>query len=187
MTNKLTIVTGNTTKYTEMATALGHFGIQTDRLNLDIDEVKDLDAEHVIRKKAVDAFEHAQRPILVDDSGIYFDGYKNFPGTYSKFAHSALGYEGLFKLVAEGHKAVFKTFVGYMDGHQKEPTIFSGQYSGTITSQFNWKTESEMPYAVMFVPDGSGIQMASMTPEQRSGDHRHQALRAFADWYLTHQ
>lgn len=176
------IVTGNTKKYKEMAEALSHHRIATDWINADVDEVKSLDAEVVIRDKALKSFNRVQKPILVDDSGIYFDRYTNFPGTYSKFLYQAIGYDGIFQLVKKGDSAVFRCFVGYMDEKIDTPQIFHGEYPGTITDDFE-RTESEMPYALFFVPNESGKRMCLLSPEERKNDHRHQALNAFAVWY----
>ncbi len=179
----VTVVTGNTKKYTEIAEALQHHHIQTKRTNADIDEIKSQDALAVLIDKCLKAFDLVQQPVIVDDSGIYFSDYNQFPGTYTKFLFQGVGYEGIFKLVQHGDGAVFKCFVAYMDSSLSEPQVFSGEYPGTITSECERDPSNEMPYAPMFIPDGESKDMASMTPLERAKDHRHQALDAFAEWY----
>lgn len=181
---KLSIVTGNTKKFTEMSRALRDLGIECQRVDGDIDEIQNLDGAVVVRDKALKAFALVEGPVLVDDSGIYFEQYKNFPGTYSKYLFKAIGYDGIFKLVKAGDKATFICYVAYMDGSLPEPMIMRGEYPGTITEDFPRDETNEMPYAPMYVPHNSVVRMSDMTPEERSLDHRHQALKAFAEWYL---
>lgn len=183
---KLTIVTGNTKKYTEMSRALADLGIETERMDGDIDEIQNLDGAKVVADKALKAYALAEKPVLVDDSGIYFEQYKNFPGTYSKYLFKAIGYDGIFKLVKEGDKATFICYVAYMDGMLAAPMVMRGVYPGTITEDFPRDETNEMPYAPMYVPHNSVVRMSDMTPEERSLDHRHQALKAFAEWFKQH-
>jgi XTP/dITP diphosphohydrolase len=183
----IAILTGNTKKYAEMAEALSHHGIVVQRVEGDIDEIQHLDARAVITDKVQKAFAQVAGPVLVDDSGIYFEPYRSFPGTYSKYLFKAIGYGGIFKLVQPGDRAWFHCFVAYMDETLSEPAVFDAHYFGTITDQFDQKQESEMPYAPLFIPDGEQKTMALMTPLERAADHRHQAVNAFAQWYVTHQ
>jgi XTP/dITP diphosphohydrolase len=168
-----------------MSRALRDLGIDSERVDADIDEIKDLDGERVVRDKAQKAFALIGRPVLVDDSGIYFEKYHNFPGTYSKFLFTAIGYEGIFRLVQDGDKATFVCYVAYMDGELAEPMVMRGVYPGTITADFVRDPNNEMPYAPMYIPHNSVVRMADMTPEERALDHRHQALTQFAQWYKT--
>jgi XTP/dITP diphosphohydrolase len=183
---KITIVTGNTKKFTEMSRALADLGIETERLDGDMEEIQNLDGAQVVRDKALKAFALAERPVLVDDSGIYFEKYNNFPGTFSKYLFKAIGYDGILQLVQEGDRATFVCYVAYMDGTLPEPMIMRGEYPGTITKDFPRDLDTEMPYALMYIPHNSVVRMAAMTPEERSLDHRHQALNQFAQWYKTH-
>ncbi|MFH1426618.1 MAG: non-canonical purine NTP pyrophosphatase [Candidatus Kerfeldbacteria bacterium] len=183
----VTVVTTNTSKFNQITEALSHYDIRTQLLDVDITEIKSLDVTAVVRDKAVKAYEQAGEPVLVDDSGIYFDAYKDFPGTYSKFLYKTIGFDGILKLVQPGDSAVFISYAAYMDNTLDEPMLFKGEYSGTITEQFDQSKDYEMPYAPMFIPLGESKDMASMTPEERGNDHRHQAIDAFAKWFNERQ
>lgn len=179
----VTIVTGNATKFAEMAEALGRHGIEAVRVALEIPEIQSLAAEEVITDKVRKAFQEIKGPVLVDDSGIYFDGYDQFPGTFSKPLYQAIGFRGIFRLIQPGARAIFHCYVGYLDTGLQEPMIFHGQYPGTLLGEYDDSRQYEMPYAIIFQPDGVAKPMSAMTPEERANDHRHQALNAFADWY----
>ena len=180
----ITIVTGNNKKFAEMKEALGVHRIEVTRQQVEIDEIQELEPEKVIRAKALAAFEKIGSAVLVDDSGITFESFPKFPGTYSKFAYKALGFQGLYKLIHPGEKATFTCSVGFMEKGMHEPQIFWGTYEGTM--QEPPATDSgteEMPYALIFQPTGESKPMAEMTTQERTQDHRHKALNAFAAWY----
>ncbi|MFC1598208.1 non-canonical purine NTP pyrophosphatase [Patescibacteria group bacterium] len=181
----ITIVTSNTSKFKEMSEALSHHGIEAQRVDFDIDEIKEIDIERVVKDKVMKAFEKVAGPVVVDDSGIFFDKYNQFPGTYSKYLYKTIGFDGIFKLVEPGDTAVFRTYVAYMDEERAEPEIFQGEYPGKIDDQFDQSKDYEMPYAPMFIPEGEDKDMASMTPAERANDHRHQALNKFAEWFVA--
>ncbi len=180
------IVTGNATKYNEMAEALSHFGITTTRVDADITEIKERDGSQVVAAKARAGYAIAQQPTLVDDSGIYFERYNQFPGTYSKFLYNSIGYDGIFKLVGEGDRAHFHCFTAYMDNTLTEPMVFDAVYPGHITTHMG-EVNEEMPYAALFIPEQKKSPMGELTPEQRMVDHRHQALKKFAEWYNSNR
>lgn len=180
----ITIVTGNNKKFAEMEEALAHHNIAVTRADIDIDEIQETDQERIVRDKVQQAFARVQGPVLVDDSGIYFDRYPNFPGMNAKFIYKALGFAGLARLIDEGDTGRFKTSVAYMDETLEQPQIFWGTYPGALkpppeSSSLN----EEMPYALFFQPDGESVVMSEMTPAQRANDHRHQALNNFVMWY----
>lgn len=182
----LKIVTGNTTKFEQMQEALSHHGIEVQRAAIDIDEIQENDQERIVRDKCQKAAVEIGGPVLVDDTGFYFERYPSFPGMSAKFIYKALGFPGLAKLVEPGDKAAFKCSVAYQAGPDQETHIFWGEYAGTLTTPPQSDSlDEDMPYALFFQPAGESRVMAEMSAAERSNDHRHQALDAFAQWYTN--
>lgn len=179
----ITVVTGNTKKFNQIQEALSHHGISVERAAIELEEIQADSGEEVVRDKVQKAFAQINGPVLVDDSGIYFDTYSEFPGIYSKFVFQSIGYEGLMRLYDEGDGAAFISYVGYMDDSQSGPQIFRGEAHGTLTRDFEQPENPEMPYAPFFISDGHTKPIAQESPEERATDHRHNALNAFAQWY----
>lgn len=173
----ISIVTGNTKKFSEIAAALQSFNIETEQINLDIPEWQTTDHVRVVTEKARAAFERHQKPILVDDSGFYIEKFNNFPGVYSKDIYQMIGYEGLFALTKEGDRAAFHCYVGYMDETLTEPLIFHETNEGIITHDFDANAAAIeyaiMPYIPLFKAD---------IPDSH---HRIKTLQKFADWYQS--
>lgn len=191
----VTIVTGNATKFAEMQHALAPFGIHAVQNTIDLHEIQTTDQKEAITQKVLDAHNALEgESVLVDDSGFFIEQYNAFPGVLSKYIFQMLGYRGLFRLYNEGDEAYFQCSVGYMDNTLEEPIIFTAQWHGLLTNEFHIeeaeKTVAEMPYVAVFVPNdqpNKTIQkrLAEFTPEERVGDHRHQALAQFATWLLS--
>jgi inosine/xanthosine triphosphate pyrophosphatase family protein len=51
---------------------------------MDIPELDSQDLIAISQDKAKKAFEKLKKPLIVDDSGIYFDEYPGFPGPLAK-------------------------------------------------------------------------------------------------------
>lgn len=183
----ITIVTGNSHKCEQITHALNQHNIEAVCSNIDLQEIQSLDNKEVVSKKVLDAYAQLQQPVLVDDGGFFIHAYNNFPGVYSKFMYQALGFDGLMKLVDEGEKATFRAYIAYYDEQLAEegaePIIYFGEKSGSITKEFMRDTETEMPYALFFIPEGAEKPLAELSAEERAGDHRQQAVVAFANWY----
>lgn len=184
----LTVLTGNTKKFVEIQESLGRHGIIAQRQDAYIDEIQDLDVSVVVRDKALKAYEAVDGPVLVDDSGIYFERYNSFPGVYSKNIFQGVGYNGLRRLIDDGDRAYFQCFISYMDDQLDVPVVFDATYVGQLRFpvECDYDAQPEMPYASLFFPDdGAGKSMEAMTPQERSADHRHSALNTFAEWFVA--
>ena len=40
------------------------------------------------------AYKILKKPLITDDTAIYFEGYPGFPGTFTKFVFQGLGFSG---------------------------------------------------------------------------------------------
>lgn len=186
----IAVVTGNPKKYKQIAQGLQLLGIQTSHVDVDLEEMQTLDSEAIIRQKALSAYAQIQRPLVVEDGGIYFEAYDRFPGVYSKFIFGSLGFTGIEKLYAEGDAAVFRSTIAYMDQSLAQsgmPQLFTGEYAGTLTHNFENRSEIIMPYAELFVPHNSTVPMSQMDVEKRSLDHRQQSVRQCGQWLVNNR
>lgn len=180
------LVTSNPQKALEIQHALQQFNLAISVADVDVPEVKDLDIGVVVRAKAEAAFQLLQRPVIVDDTGIFFTGYKSFPGAYSKFAFKTLGFKGLFKLIASGQRAYFSSYIGYKASAKSPVRVFQGVCRGHLITTLRGKRKLKMPYDNIFIPDGDTLTFSQMTIDGKQRyDHRSKAIRAFAKYYNT--
>ena len=119
------------------------------------------------------------RPVMIDDSGLFVDALKGFPGVYSSYVFKTVGCDGILSLMrgVEDRKARFECCIGFMAPGGK-PRIIKGASKGSIASQ---KAGSGgFGYDPIFVPEGYSETFAQMEiPEKNKISHRGRAMDLF--------
>jgi len=173
---KIYFITGNKSKFEEASRILENLDIQLVQKNLSLKETRSLNQEEVVREKARQAFSRLKAPVLADDTGIYFEEYEIFPGTYTKFLFKAIGFEGVDRLLKGKNKdAFFKTLICYKD--RKNEKVFSGIWKGRITENISKKFNPDWQYNSIFIPENSKKVLAEIRLEERAKkSHRKKAF-----------
>ena len=130
---KLKVITSNPGKVAEYQKSLGDLGIEMEHLRLPYDEVQTSDLEEVVSKGMDEIIKQGVRDFIVDDSGLFVDALKGFPGVWSAYAQKTIGNEGILKLMdgVEDRGAEFRCCIGCdIQGHR---IIVTGRCRGTIT------------------------------------------------------
>ena len=184
---KITFVTSNKGKLKEVRGILSEFGIEVENVDMDIPEIKSFSQREIVREKARYAIKFLKKPLVVEDTGIYFKTYRNFPGTFSKFVFQSLGLKGILKLLKnEIRDAYFLSMVAYCEPG-KEPLLFEGKCEGIITKKVVGKVDKKLPYDSIFIPKGDKRTFSQMTKEEKARySHRAKAFRKFAKWWLKY-
>jgi non-canonical purine NTP pyrophosphatase (RdgB/HAM1 family) len=158
--------------------------IEIKQFDQDLPEIQTLDQKAIALDKANQAWNILQKPVLVDDSGVFFDHYNNFPGTMSKFIFKGIGFEGLLKLAEVDNRASFRLNMVYKDNNEKEH-IFEGVCKGTIVKPQDFQAHASLPYDAIFLPAGSKQTMAKLrgTEEEKKYSYRLKGLQKFLEWY----
>lgn len=182
---KLTFVTTNNSKYEEVKVILAKYGVDTLWLKRKYEEDNEDDIEDVAKKAAKKLADEMKTPIVLEDTGLFFEAYNGFPGPAPKFVFKTIGYKGIFKLLdGESRKAYFKTVAAFCESG-KEPITFSGEMHGTITQKiFNTDKDFDyMPYDRIYIPDGTDSTISDMTMEQKNAlSQRGKAFRKLGEY-----
>lgn len=184
--HELYYVTSNPGKFDEVNryVAAHERSITLTQANLDIPEIQSLNQEKIALDKARKAWEKLKKPLLIDDSGIFFDAYHEFPGTLTKFVFSGIGYDGIFALTKKNNRAFFRLYLIYVDicGN---PHSFIGHCPGKIIRPSEYFHEPGFPWNPVFLPDGSDKTYAELQhdPDEKKFSYRLQALQKFIAWY----
>lgn len=173
---KIYFITENKSKFKEAKLILKSINIKLVQKNLKLKETQTLDQKAVVIEKAKQAYSIIKKPVLVDDTGIYFEEYKNFPGTYTKVLFESIGFNGLKRLLkTKNKKAYFKTFICYKDN--KTEKIFSGIWKGKITEGISKKFNSDWQYNSIFIPIDYKKVLSEIPLEERAKkSHRKKAF-----------
>jgi non-canonical purine NTP pyrophosphatase (RdgB/HAM1 family) len=158
----LTFITSSPQKLAEVERLLGR---PLRQAALPLEEIQAIALEPVIAHKARQAYGLVGSPVLVEDTGLSFAAWNGLPGALVKWFLTALGPEGMCKLLRDetNRAATAATLFGYYDGALYR--VFSGAVSGLVpqtprgTAGFGWDA--------IFQPLGSTRTFAEMTPEEK--------------------
>lgn len=186
MKKEIYYVTSNDGKFEEVSMYLKDrtFSPAVIQARIELDEIQSYDQQHIALDKARQAWNHIKKPVLVDDSGIYFDKYHKFPGTMTKFLYKGVGMKGVLKLVEPGDKAHFLLSLVYCDGPESFE-VFEGRCDGHVVFPDIFRANPNQPYDDIFQPQGSDKTYIQLwgTPEMGKYFYRLRAIDAFLKWY----
>ncbi len=179
---KINVVTTNNDKFAEIANILKLNGIESEQIRLEMIELGET-LEEITISKAKQAFEHIKKPVLVDDTGMFFNAYKSFPGIFAKRMYNSLGFDGLLKLLDnKDRSALFSAVVCFYDG--KEFNQFRGDMHGHIDTKVNKRAHEQFPYDAIFIPKEKGVPLCEISIEDRKDiSHRSIAVTKFCEWF----
>lgn len=172
MNKKLLIATGNKEKAKEVEHILN---LSLEFVNINIDEVQSMDLEYVAIKKVEEAFRVLQKPVMVDDVGVFIEAWNGFPGPFAKFLLESYGNKKLLELLQneKNRKVKVSTVVAYHDG--KNIHTFLGEVDGTIS--FEEKGTDGWGFDPVIIPSGGNLTYAQMGHKKKNTlSHRKKAL-----------
>lgn len=175
------IVTANKHKAREIGKILSAYGIALKQKNLPIAEPCDGSLESVALEKARQAFSQLRKPVIAEDTGIFFRAYNNFPAMLAKRVYLQLGFDGLLALIKakRNRKAYFRTVICLMWGKGKnQRRFFSGECRGTLLAEVVMPKKDRLPYEKIFMPEGRKKAMVELPlSEKNKISHRAEAAR----------
>lgn len=164
----INFVTTNKHKVAEAKEALSVFNIDVKQLDMEYEENHDADIEEIALTAAGKLSQELSLPLVVEDTGLYFNAFPKFPGAMPKFVFNTLDYRGIFKLLAdEDRGAYFKTVAAYCAPNNK-PVSFSGTMHGEITNKVFNKNKEAMPYDRIFIPAKETKTISEMSLKKKN-------------------
>lgn len=180
---ELFLATTNKHKVEEISKLLSEYGIAVKQADARLVEPDFDSLEEIAEYKAKQAFAQMKKPVIAEDTGVYFSGYKNFPGTLAKRVFVGIGFDGLTALVrlSKDKGAYFKTAISYYDG--KKSKTFSGMLKGRLLDKAVSVEKDRLPYEKIFVPDGFSKALVDLPVDEKNKiSHRAQAARKLGEW-----
>jgi len=178
----LLFVTGNRNKFDEVKRITDRHGIQLEWSDLSIVEKRFKTEKEVSIAKALAALRELQRPLIVEDTGIYFKAFNDFPGANAKTVFKGIGYEGILKLLeGKPREATFVTSIAFVKPGMY-PMCFIGECKGRIAEKVS--DVIAFDYDAIFIPDGDNRTFSEMSKEEKEKySHRAKAVESFVEWY----
>jgi XTP/dITP diphosphohydrolase len=122
--------------------------------------------------------------IVVEDSGLFINALKGFPGPFSAYAHVTLGIRGLLQLMRQEKRreAHFEACLATASPRDSG-RIFSGKVRGTIAREPIGK--DGFGFDPIFIPKGTRTTFAQGGDEFKNRfSHRARAFRKLAVWLV---
>lgn len=143
---------------------------------IEFTEIQSISQQEILLDKMKQAVSKTTGPFIIDETGIYFNGYNNYPGTLTKYVVKSLGIDGIKKLISDSdNKAYFKTTILYSED-KKEYKFFEGILKGKIVIDENKIDNNDFPFSSIFIPDGYNDYLININDDVNFIDHRKQAL-----------
>lgn len=186
---KIYFVTTNPEKLNEAKLVLNESGYEVEGIEFDFTEPTDGDIESIAKSKLLQITSKlgSKKPIIVDDSGIFFEAYNDFPGILTRRIFDKIGYRGVKNLLQnENRNAYFYGVIAFM--WNDEIKLFNGKTHGSISENININlTEGlRFPFDPIFIPVGENITFLEMTIEEKlKYSYRKKALDQLCKWLNT--
>ncbi|MBI2580315.1 non-canonical purine NTP pyrophosphatase [Candidatus Woesearchaeota archaeon] len=151
------LVTNNEEKIKEVELVLKGSGIKFEVLRAEKPELRSDDPCEIVKVAAKTFCEKIRKPVVVEDSGLFIDALKGFPGTCTAYAFKRIGNRGILKLMKGVKKGVknrrcwYKSAIGYCEPG-KEPVCFLGGEEGKIAGKE--KGKNGWGQDPIFIPKG---------------------------------
>lgn len=135
MDKTILIATKNRHKIQEMAPILETYGYKLQPADLPKIEIQ-ADTLQEIVAYAARHIPALDRPVIIEDAGLFVKALNGFPGPYSHYVYQTIGCKGILQLLqqATDRTAVFQSAIAL-----KTPTgethIFTGETIGTIVTE----------------------------------------------------
>ncbi|MDR3074470.1 MAG: RdgB/HAM1 family non-canonical purine NTP pyrophosphatase [Candidatus Methanoplasma sp.] len=129
---KLGVITSNPGKVEEYRRYFERLGVETVHMRIPYDEIQSSELEEVVRKGMDELKRKGVSDFLIDDSGLFINDLKGFPGVWSAYVQKTIGNDGILKIMdgVEDRSAVFKCCIGCNIGGRD--IVVTGVCGGTI-------------------------------------------------------
>jgi len=156
-------------------------GYELERIKTTYPEIQADTLEDTIRPGLEWLMQRHSVPLMIDDSGLFIDALKGFPGVYSSYVFKTVGCDGILRLM-EGivdRSARFECCIGFMTPGG-EPHMSKGVAKGSISK--SKAGTGGFGYDPIFVPEGHSKTYAQFeVSEKNKISHRGRAIALFLE------
>jgi len=178
--------TGNENKFAEVKDILKDYPLIVEKIDAKGKEIQSDSIEEIARESVTNAAATIRSQVFVEDTGLYIQSLKGFPGPYAAYVNNTIGLEGILILMksVNDREAEFRSAVAF-SAPGTATTSFTGELKGKIAG-FP-RGSGGFGYDSIFEPfEGNGRTLGEMSISEKSMiSHRAIAVRKFAQWYTS--
>ncbi len=175
---RLSMVTANPGKVREFRASLRGLPVDLHQVRRPYHEIQAETLEEVASFGVQEVAGEIKGDFFVEDSGLFVESMRGFPGVYSAFAMRTIGVEGVLRLLrgADDRRATFASVIGV--SFAGETHLFRGECPGTITRTA--QGHSGFGFDPIFLARGAKVTFAEMAVEEKLRfSHRGKASAKF--------
>jgi len=180
----LQVVTSNNGKIKEFTDIFEKTHFNPIKKNIDYPEIQASTLEEVVDFGLSSLQGKLKPPFVIDDSGVFIDHLKGFPGVYTRYVYDTIGLEGVLKQMegVQERECSFKCVLGLMT-ELGEKLKFVGECKGILVNE--QRGSGGFGYDPIFIPDGFDKTFAELTSkEKHSISHRGIAMKKLIEFLL---
>ena len=184
LSSELFFASSNTHKFEEVKRILSKIGLEINFSKVTLEEIQSDSLGEIAKRKAIDAFSRVQKPLIIEDDGLFIDSLNGFPGPYSSYVYDTIGNKGLIRLLEnnQSRNAKFVAIIAYFNGVD-DVKLFESSISGKISLSIE---DGGWGYDPIFIPDGETKTYANVSDKDNLS-HRATSLKKFSSWFLHKQ
>ncbi|MDD1725377.1 MAG: non-canonical purine NTP pyrophosphatase [Euryarchaeota archaeon] len=175
---EINFITQNRGKVAELRAKATQFDLKINHIDASYPELQADALEDVVRYGLAYCQNKFPAPFIIEDSGLFVDALRGFPGPFSSYVYRTIGNSGLVKLVGAGAPARFESLIGSYDNDFK---LFRGQVKGCIVTS---RGRSGFGFDPIFEHDGRTFGEITID-EKNAISHRSKAAELFVKWATT--
>lgn len=183
--------TGNSMKFGIGKTICAEYGIELIQSPVDIDEIQGEDPEKIITRKAQDAYEALDKPVVVSDDSWAIPGLNGFPGAYMKSVNHWFTPEDFVNLTKglKDRRVFLQQYLAYCDG--TNTTVFNHDIPGTLLTEARGKS-GDPAFKIVALDKDNGLTIAEVYDQGKEHEpsrlfDRNDAWHGFGEWYREQQ
>ena len=182
--SELFFVSSNENKFQETERILSNLGVKINFSKTTLEEIQSSSISEIAEQKAISAYKLIQKPVIIEDDGLFIDSLNGFPGPYSSYVYDTIGNKGIMNLLenSEFRDAEFVSIIAYLDDNDGVK-LFESSIPGKISSVIE---KGGWGYDPIFIPDGESKTYANVSDKDKFS-HRSAALTKFSNWFLDKQ
>jgi XTP/dITP diphosphohydrolase len=180
----LDVITSNPGKMREFRAALEPLGFELRQRSEEIDEIQADELEDVVRNCMVQLRARGLNNYIIDDSGLFIDSLKGFPGVYSAHALKTIGCQGMIELLRgkDDRAARFRCCIGCNVDDLGEMVV-SAEAAGRIIEEE--RGSGGFGFDPIFVPSGYEVTFSELPLDEKNRiSHRGKAINSLRERLL---
>jgi len=164
--NEIYFLTGNKHKFLEVKPIAEKHGFRLLQYSDEKLEIQSNDLIKIAKTAAFYAYIRLEKPVLVEDAGLFIEALNGFPGPYSSYVFKTIGCKGILKLMEniENRKASFKSASVLI--YEPYVLVSLAEVHGSIA--YKPRGAKGFGFDPIFIPEGSNKTFAEMDIEEKN-------------------